>query len=325
MAIYRCNKCNHIEECENKQIGEDSACPKCGHHNKTWDTTFFVGKVLEKYFAVYSALNRLQAEQEETSENTVDELSSVQDFSNTDMLATPDQAQPVLKWFKNKQITVDINTNAVNTTGFFDEVANLIAANYATLRPVISQLTYAYQENHNGTTIKLVNRDKPEVDCITRFCKQLYEYAFISRLIQQKTEKTLRLILQPSPVIRSFFNGIWLEWFTLMQALEFASAREQPFSCVRNAVITSKNGEIHELDVFVLLNNSIPVCIECKAGDYRSYIEKYRLLKKSLGLSKAQFLLCIADLPDEHAQGLSSMYDLTFTNLKLLPFHLSQL
>lgn len=325
MAILRCSRCNFIAELDHSLIGHDVACPKCQHQNKVWDTSFFVGKLLEKYFALHNTVKRLQAEQTEETATTEASTITPHDFSNTEMLSSPSQSQPILTWFERKKIAVEINPKAVDTTGFFDEIANAIAEDYATLRPLIAQICHAYKENYNGTTIKLDNRKPDDINRITRFCKQLHDYAFLSRLVQQKSEKSLRLILQPSPVIRQFFNGIWLEWYALMQALEFADKRNLPFSCARNAKITLPNADVYELDVFLLLEEKTPICIECKSGDYKPYIEKYRLLKKSLGLQKSQFLLCVADLPDEHAQGLTSMYDITFTNQKNLLTHLMRL
>ncbi|WP_334107838.1 hypothetical protein [Methylobacillus sp.] len=325
MAIFRCSRCNFIEELDAKLIGQDRPCPKCQHQNKVWDTAFFVSKLLEKYFVLHQSLKRLQTDQEEGSTAKPLETATPQDFSNTDMLSSPVQAQPILTWFERKKIAIEINPKAVDTTGFFDEIANTIADDYTTLRPLLGQICHAYKENYNGTTIKLADRKADEVARITRFCKQLHDYSFLSRLVQQKSEKSLRLILQPSPVIRQFFNGIWLEWYALMQALEFTSQRNLPFSCARNAKITLPNADVYELDVFLLLDGQTPVCIECKAGDYKQYIEKYRLLKKSLGLQKSQLLLCVVDLPDEYAQGLSSMYDITFTNQKNLLTHLMRL
>lgn len=321
MAIYRCNQCNFVEELEGQRIGEDLACPKCQQQNKVWDTTFFVNKLLEKYFALHRSLKRLQDEQ--ATETT--SASELQDFSNTDMLSSTSQTQPILQWFAHKRIDVELNPQAVDTTGFFDEVAHVIATDYATLRPIVQQICHAYRENYIGTTIHLANRNADELHRVNQFCRQLHDFAFISRLVQQKSEKTLRLILQPSPPIRQFFNGIWLEWYALMQSLSFASQRNLPFSCARNLKITLPNSEVHELDVFLLLDGKTPICIECKTGDYQSQIEKYRLLKKSLGLQKSQFLLCVADISDEHAQGFTSMYDLTFTNPKNLLTYLQRL
>ena len=326
MAIYRCKHCNLVEEVDAERVGQDMPCPKCQQLNKIWDTTFFVTQLLEKYFTLHRSLKRLQDDQEtETAEASAPQASEPEDFSNTEMLTSASQAEPLLHWFKDKRIKVELNPKAVDTTGFYDEIAHAIATDYVTLRPIIQQICHAYRENYIGTTIHLANRHADELHRVTQFCRQLHDFAFISRLVQQKSEKTLRLILQPSPPIRQFFNGIWLEWYALMQALSFASQRQLPFSCARNLKITLPNSEVHELDVFLLLDGKTPICIECKTGDYQSHIEKYRLLKKSLGLQKAQFLLCVADLSDEHAQGFTSMYDLTFTNPKNLLTYLQRL
>ena len=67
-----------------------------------------------------------------------------------------------------------------------------------------------------------------------------------------------------------------------------------------------------------LVKNNIPVCVECKSGEFRQDIDKYLKLRKQLKLSKDQFVVCVFGLSDEQAQGMTSMYDLTFTNEKNL-------
>jgi hypothetical protein len=77
--------------------------------------------------------------------------------------------------------------------------------------------------------------------------------------------------------------------------------------------------------VFFILNGKVPVCIECKSGEFRQSIDKYTGLRKRLGLEKAQFIVCVAGLPGDQASGLSSMYDLTFVNEQDLRPHLERL
>jgi hypothetical protein len=71
------------------------------------------------------------------------------------------------------------------------------------------------------------------------------------------------------------------------------------------------NEDLHELDVFFLVDGATPVCIECKTGEFRQEIDKYLRLKKRLGIDRSQFILCCTGLTDEQAAGLSSMYELT--------------
>lgn len=97
------------------------------------------------------------------------------------------------------------------------------------------------------------------------------------------------------------------------------------FSCARNLNITLQNGDSHELDVFMLIDGKMPICIECKTGEYRQNIDKYLGLRKRLGIDAKSFILCITGLGDEHAKGLTAMYDLTFVNERELAAHLARL
>jgi hypothetical protein len=99
-----------------------------------------------------------------------------------------------------------------------------------------------------------------------------------------------------------------------MKLLEFFRERQVSTACLRNLSLTFPNEDRHELDVFFLVNGRLPVCIECKSGEFRRDIEKYAALRQRLNLEKPQFLLCAAGLSAEKAQGLTSMYDVTFVN-----------
>jgi hypothetical protein len=131
--------------------------------------------------------------------------------------------------------------------------------------------------------------------------------------------------VQSSPLIQNFFAGEWLEWFALMQILSLCRERNIPFSCARNLSVVFANEDLHELDVFFLLNGKTSICIECKTGEFRQSIDKFGTLRKRLGLAKEQFIVCALGLPEDQATGLSSMYDLTFVNERGLLPHVSRL
>ena len=85
------------------------------------------------------------------------------------------------------------------------------------------------------------------------------------------------------------------------------------------------NEDLHELDVFFLVDGSTPVCVECKTGEFRPEIDKYLRLRKRLGIDRSQFILCASNLSDEQAAGLSGMYELTFVSPTGLAPHLAKL
>ena len=85
-------------------------------------------------------------------------------------------------------------------------------------------------------------------------------------------------------------------------------------ACLRNPVVTLPNDDVHELDVFFLVDNRIPLCIECKTGEFRQDIDKYTRLVKRLKLEKEEFLVCATGLDEKQIQGFNNMYGVTFTN-----------
>ena len=330
MAIFRCNKCAHIQEQPDGQVGDTMACPRCKNQAPVYGTLFFIGRLLDKYFDAQRELIRLKAPAavdapgQATPANPPGALDAI-DLSNTDLLATELQHGPIVDWFAHKQIKVQANLRGVDTTGFFDEVAVAIGSNLAVLKEVVERLRWAQQKEYASATIQLDKKAPAEAQAISAFCQQLYDFSFVAKCFHNRPENNIRLILQTAPTIRDFFSGEWLEWYALVSCLQYAKARKRRFSCARNLSITLHNGESHELDVFMLIDGNQPICIECKTGEFRQNIDKYLGLRKRLGIPGRNFVMCITGLSDEHARGLTAMYDLAFVNERELAAHLSRL
>jgi len=297
-----------------------------------FDTTFFVKKVLEKFFALQAALKRAQAETDDTdSEPTRSPTSPLPtsltgiNLHNTDSLASDVQHGPIHAWFSHKKIRITPNHKAVDTTGFYDEISILLGDNLALTGKIIDQIKYAYTKGHQSINVNLSKHSPEEIQTITAICREMYDYAFVGKFFYQKPEKIVRLTLQNSANIKKFFTGEWLEWYALMVMLEVCQEKGWGFSGARNLSLNFSNDDLHELDLFCLLNGSIPLCIECKSGEFRPFIEKYLTLGKRLGLNKQQFIICVAGLSDTQAAGLTSMYELTFINEQGLRAYLKQL
>ena len=153
-----------------------------------------------------------------------------------------------------------------------------------------------------------------QIAAITDFCRQLHDYSFVSRYLYNRKEKTVHMTLQTAPAIVRFFLGEWMEWFVFMKVLN--SFREQgvPVSCLRRFHVNFPNEDKFEIDGFFLIGNEIPVCIECKTGEFRQDIKKFSLLRKKLNIDRTQFVVCAIGLNETQIQGFNSMYDVTFAN-----------
>lgn len=355
MAIFRCTKCGHLREVTNDYIGRSVNCPHCKHVNPIHDTLGFVQKVIDRYMAQYKELQlvrqqlaALESQQSALSEYSPEELENLRqqfiaaessdsevnglnlladiDIHNTNAIASEQQYQPVVNWFQQRKIQAHVNYQALDTTGFFDEIAIQLGDDYGTLKDVSEQIKHVQQKGYTNVKLSLSKKNQKQIGAITHFCRELYNYSFLAKTpYYQKEEKILRLTLQTAPTIVGFFNGEWMEWFVFMKLLEFFRAKQIPMACLRSFEITFTNEDRHELDVFFLIKGTLPLCIECKSGEFRQQIEKYSTLRKRLKLEKTQFLVCVIGLNDEQTQGLSSMYDVTFVNEKNFLQHVEHL
>lgn len=323
MALLRCNKCGHVAEAPAEQIGTHTSCPACGNPVPVYDTVLFVRKVLQQYFALQEELKQLRPAPTPSSP-TGNNLAGI-DLHNTAHLTSEAWHAEIVGWFQRRQITVRTSPDAVDTTGFFDEFAVEIGDNYALLGDVIGKIRWAQQKDVPNFSLKLGELSQKEGQAINAFCKRLHDHTFLSKYYYQKQDKLGRATIQTAPAIRNFFAGDWLEWYALMKLLTFFQERQKPFSCTRNLSVIFPNEDLHELDVFFLVDGNTPVCIERKTGEFRQDIDKYLRLRKRLGIDRSQFILCCLGLGDEQAAGLSSMYELTFVNPTGLQGHLAKL
>ncbi len=312
MALLKCKACEYVREVENKFIGKTAICPKCKEHTQIHDTVQYI-KSLNKEINHLS----LNKQHEETiKEIKIEDNNTYTDINiyNTDILSKTDHYWPIEKWFRKAQIKTKFNQNANNTTGFFDEIALAIGNNFQTLKFISDQIKYNQKKNYKNVNIDLSKKNKNKIKQIKSFCNKLYDYSFVARYYDEPKEKKIRLVLQTAPKIRTFFNGDWMEWFVFMKLLELFRDQNLNASCTRSLKIEFKDTQTNELDIFSIIQETLPICIECKSGEFRADIDKYLKLRKKLKLPKQQFIICAFGLTIEQTQGLSTMYDLTFTN-----------
>lgn len=326
MALLFCKKCGHLYEVDNKYLDKLVKCPQCAFVVRIYDTVYFLKKIIDKYREQQKILQQLQ----KTPTKQPAPLTDIQkrigssQLHNTTVLTQQTQYAPVLEWFKQKNINVQINQNALDTTGFFDEIALHLGNQYKLLGEIIDKIKYAQSKSYTDVRLTLDKKSQKEIATITQFCRLLYEYSFVAKYFYQNKEKIIRLKLQTAAKIVKFFNGEWMEWFVFIQLLTYCQQKGLPYSILRNLIVQFPNKDSHELDIFCLLDNRIAVCIECKSGEFRHDIKKYSNLRKRLGLDERSFFLCVLGLNQKQTEGMTSMYDFIFVNEQnfLLPITL---
>jgi len=324
MAILRCNKCGHVAEVPGELTGQQIACAQCTQPVSVYDTVLFVRKLLQQYFAQRDELNQLRTPQPAAPQATPAASLDV-DIHNSTHFASEAQHAAVLQWFERRQIQIRARHDAVDTTGFFDEIAVELGDNHGLLHEVVDKIRWGQQKDVPNFSVNFGKLSQKEGQTLNAFCKRLYDCAFLAKYFYQKQDKIGRATIQSAPAVRSFFAGEWLEWYTFMKVLGLLQAQGRSFSCARQLSVVFPNEDLHELDVFFLLEGQTPICIECKTGEFRQDIDKYLKLRTRLGVDRSQFIICATGLTDEQAAGLSSTYALTFVTLPGLSTHLARL
>jgi hypothetical protein len=331
MPIYRCTNCGFVGEEAQSPAGSKLPCAKCATSCTMFATTFYVDRLVERYLAARRELDALKSAvanpaEESSPDNTSPPPATnfqLDDLYNSNQLATEAQHQPLVDWFKARQITATHNLNAVDTTGFFDEAAREIGDHYDALSGLIEQVRFGYRKEFTWINANLSQYDPLVRQSVIGFCRELYSHTLFTRYSFKKQDQVLSLGIQPAQTVREFFTGGWLEWYALTTLLALCMQHGRTFSCARGSRISLQNGEARELDVAALVSGRTLLVIECKTGEFRSEIDKYVQLRKSLGIDRTQFVICNPDLTDEQAAGLGTMYGITFTNLKSLKAHLA--
>jgi len=336
MTIYRCNKCAFVSENTVVPVGARANCERCNTPSMVFDTVFYVEKLVERYQVALREIDTLkqtavgqsapEAIQPPLSASPAGLMSVAEiDIRNTPVLATSAQHEPLKNWFAAQQIEAIFDLSLVDTSGFFDDAARLIGRDFGLFGELIDRIRFAYRNSHSGVNIELASLSQKETQAITTLCRQLYDHTFFSRYHYQKPEKIVRLGLQTAPAVRQFFDGGWLEWFAFIELMDLLKTQKKSFSCARGVKVVFANEDLHELDVIVLSEGQMPICIECKSGEFRRDIDKYLRLRKRLNLDRSRFIICATSLSDEQARGLNAMYELSFVNLASLPEKLATL
>ena len=327
MAILLCWKCGHFREVKNEFTGKSVICPRCKQASTVHDTIRFLKNFIGKYRDKNSELQKLKehlaqtkttepddSAESEDSRNAALQLLTDVDIHNTTTLGDPQQYRPIVTWMKQRGIRLDVNHQAIDTTGFFDEVAVQLGDGYETLKLVSNQIKYIHQKGYTNVKLGLAKNSEEQIATITDFCRRLHDYSFISRYFYNRKEKDLHMTLQPAPAIVRFFLGEWMEWYVFMKILNSLRERSVPVSCLRGFHVNFPNEDKFEIDGFFLIGNEIPLCVECKTGEFRQDIKKFSTLRKKLSLDRTQFLVCVTGLTETQIQGFNSMYDVTFTS-----------
>jgi hypothetical protein len=363
MAILRCPHCQFLKEVANIHLGKSLSCPKCAKPAKVVDTIKLVhaavtqfldlkksyqeleqklqknqnllNQAIQKHILLNRAKNLLKQELEQIASakqmSTGATLNIEQDyvegyaFENQAYSQSLNNFQPIIQWFKQKQIIIEPNVKASDISGYFDEIAVMLGDNLALLTPLLDGIRYRQRKGYEKFNLELSSYDKEQAYVIKNFCQTAYEFAFFAKYYFDKKKNSIFIMLNDSPQIRKFFDGEWLEWYGFMKVASLLLQQKKNFACMRSSkIISSASQEQNEIDIFFLIDKQ-PLWIECKSGEFRDSINKYQTLRKRIGITPEYAIMLVSGLEDEKTASMSSMFNLTIVNERNLLAHLTRL
>lgn len=320
MAIYRCNRCGHLSEAADDQIGTTAACPACRTDNQVYPTVAFLRTMLDRYFTTRRELSEARAEldrlrqqaSEPVAEGPATAHSLPMDFDtrNTDHFCSRVQVAPVLDWFRQAGAVADLDPRSLETSGHFDEVSATIGSRYPQLQEIVERIRAAQKQDYSFINIDLGKRSPDEAKALDDFCQTLSQSGFLSKYLHQDGDHVVRLSLQKSEAVRRFFDGGWLAWYSFMLGLRHLIAAGAEFSVARDISLSWPKDDGHQLDLMFLVGQHRPLCVQCRIGDPTPHIERLLHVRERLGIAPEQYLLCVSDLSAVQADQLARRHGL---------------
>jgi predicted nucleic acid-binding Zn-ribbon protein len=323
MALYRCNRCGHLSELADDQIGTTSACPACGTDNQAYPTIAFTRTMLDRYFATRRELSEARTEIESLRLRIGEAAAPAEpvpptntlptdfDTRNTDHFCSRVQVAPVLDWFRQTGVSADLDPRSLETSGHFDEVSATIGMHYPRLHEIVERIRLAQKQDYSFINIDLSKRSAEEVATLNDFCQSLGESGFLSKYLRQEGDQVVRLSLQKAEAVRRFFDGGWLSWFSFMLGLRHLVSAGVEFSVARDVSLSWPKDEGHGLDLMFLVGQDTPLCVQCRTGEVIPYLDRLVHVRDRLGVAPENYLLCVSDLTEQQAEDLSRRHGLS--------------
>lgn len=240
------------------------------------------------------------------------EVVGVADESDSTSSREEDAFLSMFDWLASRDITVKNHKQQKDTDEIFDRLAIFLGERFDSLVNLHDQIRRNLS-NGSSFTLNLASSSQEEIANSTQLCTWLHQYAFLSSYRYNKYSKTIHAAPQRVGRVINFFTGGWFERFIFLKVSSFLSQKGLDYVWLINPQITLPNGDDFELDLLFLVENQ-PLWLECKTGDYSSYIAKYASMRPILAVPEERSILVILGISDDLTSQLTDLYDLTVAN-----------
>jgi hypothetical protein len=223
-----------------------------------------------------------------------------------------EQGSAILAWLNTLSISLKDYRQPEASDNIFDQLSLFLGNHFRKLFRLHDSIRKNLTTG-NPFSLNLSTRSQDEIIFSTQFANTLKDYAFLSSYRYNKETKTIYATPQRVGKVINFFNGGWFERFIFLKIASLLSHHNLQYEYLNNPKISLSNGDVFELDMLFLVEGQ-PLWIECKTGDYQTYINRYCNFRKTISTPKDNSILIILDIADSLAKNLTNLYDITVAN-----------
>jgi hypothetical protein len=216
------------------------------------------------------------------------------------------------EWLQSRGIRVNAHPQINGQDRVLLPIAVTLGEYFDDLRPLHNAIR-SVQSDGRGFSVSLKNRPPETVDRCVKWANALGDRGLLLNVRYDRRTSMLTAQAQDSGLAQGFFSGRWFELYVADVLEGMLSKAGSQYGLLRNATITLADGQIRELDLFLMVDGA-PLWLECKTGQYADHLERFRTLRSALGVPAERALLVVLDIPAEVAADNRALWRLSVTD-----------
>ena len=223
-------------------------------------------------------------------------------------------AASAAEWLSQSGITIKSSRQKLESDDVYDNLARFLGQNFDALQGFYKQIKWSLR-NGRSINLSLASNTPAEISQNTQFLYMLRDYAFVLQKSRYyKDTKKIFAVPHNEGKVIDFFTGTWFERFVYLEVSALLAQANVEYDALVNCQLSLPGGHDAELDLFFLINQSLPLWIECKTGGYQNHLFRYSKMRSQLGILKKRAFLMILDLDETLADQLTSLHEITVVN-----------
>lgn len=178
-----------------------------------------------------------------------------------------------------------------------------------------------HMPNAERFSFTLYKSNPDTVSKICKFCSMSQELNLISSYNYHRSSNkcTFHIKTSRSPEAMNFFFGRWMELYLVRIIKDMKYWLEKSYPGIRidylnNIQVVIKNSLLAELDLAFRIDDSL-FWVEAKSGEFIDDLERFKELSQLIDVPLNRSVLVLADVDNQTAENLSTVFDITVVPL----------